>query len=390
MSKRRSIAVAGALAALLGASQFGLAGPALAEIKIGFITSMTGAASSIGIPYSKGMATGAAAIGSVGGEKLTYIQIDDGFDPSAAARAARKLIEEDKVDILCGSAGAPPSLAAAAVAAEQKVPFVVIANVIVPGEGANWSITVPQSPVLMVAADVEHMKKAGIKTVAYIGFSDAWGDLVYNSLKKTAEPAGIEVLTNERYARADTSVTAQILKILATHPDAVLTGGSGTPGALPHIALADRGYTGPEYSTHAIINSEFVRVGGAAVEGVIAPTGPMVVADQLSDSNPIKKVALDFLSLYKKVNNEPSTDAFAAYGYDGWLIIADSAKRALATGAKPGTPEFRVAMRDAMTTTRELVGTHGIYTFHLGQAFGTDERSRVMVKLDKGGWKLLP
>jgi branched-chain amino acid transport system substrate-binding protein len=363
---------------------------ARAEIKIGFITSMTGAASSIGIPYSKGMATGIAAIGSVGSEKLTYIQIDDGFDPSAAARAARKLIEEDRVDILCGSAGGPPSLAAAAVAAEEKVPFIVMANVVVPGEGAQWSITVPQEPLLMVTADVEAMKKAGIKTVGYIGFSDVWGDLVYNALKKAAEPVGIEILTNERYARADTSVTAQILKIMAAHPDAVLTGGSGTPGALPHIALYDRGYTGPEYSTHAIINSEFVRVGGPAVEGVIAPTGPMVVADQLPDANPIKKVALDFLALYKKVNNEPSTDAFAAYGYDTWLIIADSAKRALATGAKPGTPEFRVAMRDAMTSTKELVGTHGVYNFHLGKTFGTDERSRVMVKLEKGNWKLIP
>jgi branched-chain amino acid transport system substrate-binding protein len=249
---------------------------------------------------------------------------------------------------------------------------------------------VPQNPVLMVAADVELMKKSGIKTVAYIGFSDAWGDLVYNSLKKTAEPQGIEIITNERYARADTSVTAQILKIMAAHPDAVLTGGSGTPGALPHMALFDRGYTGPEYSTHAIINSEFVRVGGQAVEGVIAPTGPVVVADQLPDSNPIKKVALDFLSQYKKVNNEASTDAFAAYGYDTWLIVADTAKRALASGAKPGTPEFRLAMRDALTSTKELVGTHGVYTFQRGQPFGTDERSRVMVKLEKGAWKLLP
>jgi len=387
MSKRRSRIGAALFAASLC---LGFSQSARAEIKIGFITSMTGAASSIGIPYSKGMATGHAAIGEVGGQKLTYIQIDDGFDPSAAARAARKLIEEDKVDILCGSAGGPPSLAAAAVAAEEKVPFIVMANVVVPGEGAQWSITVPQEPLLMVTADVEAMKKAGIKTVAYIGFSDVWGDLVYNALKKAAEPAGIEILTNERYARADTSVTAQILKVMAAHPDAVLTGGSGTPGALPHIALYDRGYTGPEYSTHAIINSEFVRVGGPAVEGVIAPTGPMVVADQLPDANPIKKVALDFLALYKKVNGEPSTDAFGAYGYDTWLIIADSAKRALASGAKPGTPEFRVAMRDAMTSTKELVGTHAVYNFHLGKTFGTDERSRVMVKLEKGNWKLIP
>ncbi|MFI4994195.1 MAG: ABC transporter substrate-binding protein [Hyphomicrobiales bacterium] len=390
MSKRWPLAKTALVAATFAAIELCLGQAARAEIRIGFITSMTGAASSIGIPYSKGMATGQAAIDSVGGEKLTYIQIDDGFDPAAAARAARKLIEEDKVDILCGSAGAPPSLAVAAVAAEQKVPIVVMGNVIVPGEGANWSVTVPQNPLLMVAADVELMKKSGIKTVAYIGFSDAWGDLVYNSLKKTAEPQGIEIITNERYARADTSVTAQILKIMAAHPDAVLTGGSGTPGALPHMALFDRGYTGPEYSTHAIINSEFVRVGGQAVEGVIAPTGPVVVADQLPDSNPIKKVALDFLSQYKKVNNEASTDAFAAYGYDTWLIVADTAKRALASGAKPGTPEFRLAMRDALTSTKELVGTHGVYTFQRGQPFGTDERSRVMVKLEKGAWKLLP
>ena len=242
----------------------------------------------------------------------------------------------------------------------------------------------------MIAADVELMKKNGIKTVGYIGFSDAWGDLVYTSLKKTAEPAGIQIVTNERYARADTSVTAQVLKIVAARPDAVLTGGSGTPGALPHIALSERGYTGPEYSTHAIINSEFVRVGGQAVEGVIAPTGPVVVAEQLPDFNPIKKVALDFLGGYKKIYGEASTDAFAAYGYDTWLIVADTTKRALASGAKPGTPEFRLAMRDALTSTKELVGSHGVYTFHQGQPFGTDERSRVMVKLEKGAWKLLP
>jgi branched-chain amino acid transport system substrate-binding protein len=260
----------------------------------------------------------------------------------------------------------------------------------VPGEGANWSVVIPQSPELMVAADVQMMKKKGIKKVAYIGYSDAWGDLVYNALKKTAAPAGIDVITNERYARTDTSVTAQALKIVAAAPDAVLTGGSGSPGALPHIALHDRGYTGPQYSTHAIINSEFVRVGGDAVEGVIAPTGPIVVADQLPDSNPIKKVDLQFLATYKKVNGEASTDAFAAYGYDTWLLIADSAKRALASGAKPGTPQFRVAMRDAMTSTKELVGTHAVYNYHLGQPFGTDERSRVMVQLVGGHWKLLP
>jgi branched-chain amino acid transport system substrate-binding protein len=363
---------------------------AQAQINVGVVTSLSGPISSIGIPYGKGIATGLASINEISGQKVNVFQLDDASDPSAAARAAHKLIEENKVDIILGAAGSPPTLAVYGIAYEAKVPLIVIANILVEGERGEWEITVPQPASLMVAADVENMKKAGIKTVAYIGYSDAWGDLVYDALMKTAPPAGIQVITNERYARADTSVTAQILKIVAAHPDAVLTGGSGTPGALPHLALADRGYHGPEYSTHAIINKEFVRVGGAAVDGVIAPTGPVVVAEQLPASNPIRKVALDFREIYQKVNNEPAGDAFAAYAYDGWLIFADTAKRALATGAKPGTPEFRKALRDAMVTTKDVVGTHAVYNFKPGERYGTDERSRVMVQLDKGVWKLLP
>jgi branched-chain amino acid transport system substrate-binding protein len=363
---------------------------ARAEITVGVITSLSGPISSIGIPYGKGIAVGLAAIGEIAGQKIKVVQLDDASDPSAAARAAHKLIEEDKVDIILGAAGSPPSLAVYGIAYEAKVPMIIIANILVEGERGAWEITVPQPASLMVAADVENMKKAGIKTVAYIGYSDAWGDLVYDALMKTAPAAGIQVITNERYARADTSVTAQALKIVAAHPDAVLTGGSGTPGALPHIALADRGYRGPEYSTHAIINKEFVRVGAAAVDGVIAPTGPVVVAEQLPETNPIRQVSLDFRTIYEKVNNEPPGDAFAAYAYDGWLIFADAAKRALAGGAKPGTPEFRLALRDAMVTTKDVVGTHAVYTFKPGERYGVDERSRVMVKLDKGAWKLLP
>ncbi len=357
----RKLCLAGlalAAASLIGNS-------AQAQINVGIVTSLSGPISSIGIPYGKGIAAGTAAIGEISGQKVNVFQLDDASDPSAAARAAHKLIEEDKVDIILGAAGAPPTLAVYGIAYEAKVPMIVIANILVEGERGDWQITVPQP-------------------------ASAWGDLVYDALMKTAPPAGIQVVTNERYARADTSVTAQVLKIVAAHPDAVLTGGSGTPGALPHIALADRGYHGPEYSTHAIINKEFVRVGAAAVDGVIAPTGPVVVAEQLPASNPIRKVALDFREIYQKVNNEPANDAFAAYAYDGWLIFADTAKRALATGAKPGTPEFRKALRDAMVTTKDVVGTHAVYTFKPGERYGVDERSRVMLKLEKGTWKLLP
>src|SRR5258706_574911 len=195
----------------------------------------------------------------------------------------------------------------------------------------------------------------GIKSVAYIGFSDAWGDLVYNGAQKPAEDDGIKILTNERYARTDTSVTGQVLKMIATKPDAVLLGGSATQGALPPLALAERGYKGPLYGTPALLNADFIRVGGKAVEGVLVSAGPMLVAEQLPDSHFSKKITMAFRTAYQAANGAPPSDSFSGYSFDAWLIFMDSAKRALAAG-KPGSPAFRTALRNAIFATKELVG----------------------------------
>jgi branched-chain amino acid transport system substrate-binding protein len=277
----------------------------------------------------------------------------------------------------------------AVVGAETKTPMISLTPATQPqSPNGQWLISIPQPPPLMVAAVVDRMKKDGVKKAAYIGFSDSWGDLVYDALMKNVGAAQIDVLTNERYARSDTSVTGQVLKIVAAQPDAVITGGSGTPGALPYLALADRGFKGGIYGTHALINPDFVRVGGTAVDGLIAPTGPVIVAEQLPDSNPTKKVSLAFRDVYQKTNNAPTSDAFSAYSFDAWLVFADAAKRALAK-AQPGTPEFREALKDALLTTKDVVGTHGVYNYQPGSAFGVDERARVLVQLQKGQWKLL-
>lgn len=363
---------------------------AFADLKVGFITSLSGPVSSLGIPYAKGIQAAIAYKPEVAGQKIQMFQLDDASDPSTAARNARKLIEEEKVDVIIGTAGSPGALAIAAVARETKTPLISIANANLPGDDGAWMVTIPQPAPLMISAVVDQMKKQGIKTVGYIGFSDAWGDLVYDALMKSAGPAGIKVLTNERYARADASVTGQVLKIVAARPDAVITGGSGTPGALPYLALAERGYRGPIFGTHALINPDFVRVGGAAVEGMLAPTGPVVVAEQLPADNAIRKVALDFRSAYQKANGVAPTDAFSAYSFDAWLVFADAATRALATKTVPGTPQFRVALHDAINSTKELVGTHGVYNFKADSRYGSDERARVIVKLEKGQWKLVP
>jgi branched-chain amino acid transport system substrate-binding protein len=380
----------GVVAAVVAAS-LGIAGAAEAQITVGFVTSQSGPASSIGLLYDRGMKAAVEYAGSIGETKVRLIQLDDASDPSTATRNARKLVEEDKVDLLIGTATAASTSAMVAVANELKVPLIAISPITVAANdaGDRWTIVMPQPPSLMVKVVVDRMKRDGVKGFAYIGFTDAWGDLVYNGAVKPADVDGLKVLTNERYARTDTSVTGQILKMLATKPDAILLGGAATQGALPALTLAERGYKGPLYGTPALLNADFIRVGGKAVEGVQVSAGPVVVADQLPDSHFSKKISMAFHEAYQKANGIPTTDGFSAYSFDAWLVFLDAAKRAMAT-AKPGTPEFRVALKNAIFDTHDLVGTHAIYNYKPGDSYGVDERSLVLVRLTNGQWKYAP
>jgi branched-chain amino acid transport system substrate-binding protein len=379
------------LAAVLAAS-LGVGSAAQAEITVGFITSQSGPGSSIGVLYDRGMKAAIEYASSIGAEKIKLIQLDDGSDPSAATRNARKLVEENKVDLLIGTSTAASTSAMVPIANELKVPMIAISPISVAANdaGDRWAIVTPQPPTLMVKVVVDRMKRDGVKQFAYIGFSDAWGDLVYNGAQKPAEADGLKILTNERYARTDTSVTGQVLKMMAAKPDAVLLGGAATQGALPPLALAERGYKGPLYGTPALLNTDFIRVGGKSVEGVQVSAGPVIVAEQLPDSHFSKKISMDFRAAYQKANGTPTSDGFSAYSFDAWLVFLDAAKRAMATGAKPGTPEFRVALKNAIFSTKDLVGTHAIYNYKPSDSYGVDERALVMVRLVNGQWKFEP
>jgi len=380
------------IVAAVVAASMGIATAAQAEITVGFITSQSGPGSSIGVLYDRGMKAAVEYASSVGAEKIKLIQLDDGSDPSTATRNARKLVEESKVDLLIGTSTAASTSAMVPIANELKVPMIAISPISVAANeaGDRWAIVMPQPPTLMVKVVVDRMKRDGVKQFAYIGFSDAWGDLVYNGAQKPAEADGLKILTNERYARTDTSVTGQVLKMMAAKPDAVLLGGAATQGALPPLALAERGYKGPLYGTPALLNTDFIRVGGKAVEGVQVSAGPVIVAEQLPDTHFSKKISMDFRAAYQKANGQPTSDGFSAYSFDAWLVFLDAAKRAMATGAKPGTPEFRVALKNAIFSTKDLVGTHAIYNYKPSDSYGVDERSLVMVRLVNGQWKFEP
>ncbi len=380
------IAAALALACGLGATA------ARAEIVVGFITGLSGAVSSIGIPNGKGIAAGMAFKNEVGGETIRVIRLDDASDPAATVRNVRKLVEQEKVDFLIGTSGAPHTFAMATVAVELKVPMVAISPIAEPpkGDGGPWIVQIPHPQRLLAQGIVADMKRRNLQTIGFIGFSDALGDLMFDSLAAAAQEAGIKVLANERYARTDTSVMPQVLKAVAGRPDAIMVGGTATPGALPVLALSERGYKGVIYGNNGMISTDFLRVAGKAAEGLICPTGPVVVAEQLPDSNPIKQVALAYRAAYEKASSTSPSDGFSAYAFDGWLVFLDAARRAIEGGAKPGTAAFRDALRQALYSSKEVVGTHAVYNFTPQSSLGVDERSRVLVKIEHGGWKLLP
>ncbi|MGD9921546.1 MAG: ABC transporter substrate-binding protein [Pseudorhodoplanes sp.] len=354
-----------------------------AEVKVGVILSSSGSAASLGVPARNVFSI---LPDTLGGEKVTYIILDDASDPTNAAKHAQALIDQG-VDLIIGSQIVPATAAIAQVASAAGVAQIAPSPIPPPLFNNPWVFTVPQSMPLAMRPVVDHMKKTGLKTVAFIGFADPLGDLILNSYSKYADSLGIQTSAAERYNRTDTSVSAQVLKITAARPEAVVIGGTGSPGALPQIALAARRYQGQVYSNHGIINADFLRVGGAAVENTIAPTGPVMVAEQLPDSAPTKAAALTFLKAYEGKFGADSRNAFAAYYYDSYLIADSAVKRAKST-AKPGTPEFRKALRDAIASTQNLSGVHAVYTMKPGNV-NVDDRSIVLVRVKQGKWELL-
>ncbi|MEJ2624253.1 MAG: ABC transporter substrate-binding protein [Pseudolabrys sp.] len=363
------------------------ASAAHADITVGFITSLSGNGSSIGIPYSKGIAAAKEYKATVDGQTIKLIQLDDQSDSSIATRDAQKLVQDDKVDLLIGTASAPSTIAVSTVAAQLKVPMIAISPIAAkPKAGTEqWAICVPQPAPLLISTIAKRMKHESVKTVGYIGFNDAWGDLVYNGAKKAESEGAFKITTDQRYSRTDTSVTGQILKIISTRPDSVLIGGSGTQGALPLLTLSQLGYKGKTFGTAALVNADFVRVGGPAANGIEVAAGPVIVAGQLPDGHYAKKISLAFRGAYKKVNGDLPSDGFSAYSFDAWLIFTDAAKQALAV-AKPGTQAFRDALRQAFFKIKGLAGTQGIYTFKQGNHYGVDSRSLVVMTLENGKW----
>lgn len=358
---------------------------AQADINIGLVLSTTGPGASLGIPEQN---TVALLPQEIAGQRVNYAVLDDATDSTAATRAARKLVSENKVDLLIGSSTVPTSAAVAQVARESSTPQIALAPFGPTGEANHWIFTVPQTNVLMAEALVKHMQEHDVKTVGYIGYNDVWGEDWHKALEDLLPKAGIKLVRNERFNRTDSSVSGQALKINASRPDAVLIGATGTPAALPHTELRRLGYKGAIYHTHGAANSAFLRIGGKDLEGAVLAVGPVVVWNQLPDTHPSKRPAQDYAQAYEATYGAGSLSPFGAYLYDAMQLVETAIPKALA-GTETGTAEFRQKLRDQLEQTQGLAGSHGVYNLSADDHFGHDQRARVLITVKNGQWELL-
>lgn len=374
----RSIATA--LAAAVAA---GLAAPAAAqELKIGVTIATTGPAAALGIPQKNSLALWPSEIG---GLPVKLVQLDDAGDPSTATTNARRLITEDKVDVILGSSTTPPTIAVANVAFETKtVHFGLGPMPFQPGR-ERYSVVMPQPVDLMAKALFDDMAAKNVKTVGMIGFADSWGDLWAGAFKRIAEPMGMKLVADERYARADTSVAGQALKLVAARPDAVLVAASGTGAALPQVALKERGFGGPIYQTHGAVTKDFIRIAGKAAEGVIMASGP-VMAPELQPAGALTKApGQSYVDAYEAKYGKDTRTQFGAHVFDALQILQRTVPVALKT-AKPGTPEFREALADALVGEKEIAASQGVFNFTATDRYGVDARAKILLTVKDGNF----
>jgi branched-chain amino acid transport system substrate-binding protein len=355
------------------------------EITIGITIVTTGPAAALGIPERNALEF---VPKEIAGHPIKLTVLDDAGDPTTATTNARRFVTEQKADIIMGSSNTPATIAVSNVANEAGIPHLGLAPFPITPERAKWSVALPQPIPIVGKALYDHMKAHNIKTVGFIGYSDSYGDLWFNDFKAQAVPMGMTMVDEERFARPDTSVTGQVLKLVAANPDAILVGASGTAAGLPQTELRDRGYKGLIYQTHGAASMDFIRIAGKAAEGVIMVSGPVMDPEDQPDEAQTKKPGLALDQAYEAKYGPNSRSQFAGHSYDAFLILDRVIPVALKT-AKPGTPEFREAIRQALLTEREIAASQGVYNFTEKDRYGLDERSRILLTVKDGKYMLL-
>ena len=365
-----------------------LAVPARAEVVLGAVLSLTGPSAGLGIPARN---TIELLPVTLGGEPVRWVVLDDGSDPSAAVRAVRKLVEEERVDAIIGPSNAPASIAVLDAAA--GTPFLSLAGsdaVIQPPEGARrWAFKLFPGERLATGQMAAHIKRTGAGPLAMIGFATALGDGYFAAMRADAAAQGIPIVYEARYSPGDASTAPQVLRLLHAKPGAVFVAASATPATTPIIELRARGFAGPIYTVMGIAGPDALRVGGKALDGVLLSGVPVLVAEALDDTNPVKPAALAYIDAYEAKHGHGSRNLFGATLWDSFLLLDKAAGPTLAA-THPGTPRFRTVLRDAMERVQGMAGAEGVFSLTQADHSGAQPDSQVLIEIRGGGYRLVP
>jgi branched-chain amino acid transport system substrate-binding protein len=357
-----------------------------AQITIGMNVSTTGPGASLGIPAKNALTLAPTVIA---GQKVNYVVYDDSSDPTKAVQNVKRLISEDKIDVLLGPSITVTSLAVIDTVSELKTPMFSFGSataIVSPMDAKRkWVFKIGGNDDLYIAAMMRNMVRKGVKTASLIATDDPFGESNTAEFKRQAEKKGIRVLGVEKFQKGDTSVTPQVLRLVKENPDAIYIIAVSTTAALPNYTLVGRGYKGRIYHTGSVANAEFLRVGGKSLEGVFVTQAPVFVYDQLPEGYPTKAEAAMFAQAYEPKFGLRSV--FAAQVWDSINILKLAIPQALKV-AKPGTVEFREALRTAIENTKDYKGTMAVFNFTPTDHTGVDEVGMAVIRVENGGWKL--
>jgi len=364
-------------------------------VKIGFVVDITGGASSLGVPerntvllYQDELGTAQSAAGSV---RIQYVVTDGESDPTKAVIAAKRLIEEDRVVAVVCCTTSPGSLAIIQTVQSARVPNISLAaaaSIIEPVEQRRWVFKTPQTDRLMLDVITDHMRQRGVRSIAFLGFDDAFGQGGLNELDRIAPQKGIEIVARESFARNATDASAQVTRAMGRNPQAFLIWAIPPGANVVNRNIRDLGITLPVYQSHGVANADFLRLGAASVEGVFLPAGKLLVAELLPDADKQKKALLSYLERYEGRYGKGSRNTFGGHALDAMLILRPAIERTLRQGVRPeNIGGFRAVLREQIERgTNELVGITGIFTYTSKDHLGLDRRAAVMLEIRNNTW----
>jgi len=351
--------------------------------KIGGIFAITGPSSFLGDPEKKSMEMiidELNAKGGIDGHPLQAVIYDTEGDPTKTVLATNKLISNDKVLAIVGPSLTPTTLAIVPLVEKEKIPLIsCAAGVKITDPIKPWVFKTAQSDLLAVAAIYQHMQKQNIKKVGIITVETAFGESGKEQLEAQAAKFGIELVQKETFGAKDTDMTAQLTKIRSAQPQAIICWGTNPGPAVIAKNVQQMNIKIPLYQSHGVASPKFVELAGDAAEGILLPTGKILVAQQLPDKDPQKAVLLNYIEQFEKRFQMP-VSGFGGYAYDAIRMLA---------AALPGTDGNQEKLRDHLEQLKGLVGISGVFNFSPTDHNGLGPDAFVMVKIEKGGWKLL-